>query len=50
LARRGKTSTGWFYGLKLHLPINEQGELLGFAFSSGNVADNNPEIASLLCT
>lgn len=50
LAKRGKTSTGWFYGLKLHLLINEQGELLGFAFSSGNVSDNNPEIVSYLCT
>jgi hypothetical protein len=49
LAKRGKTSTGWFYGMKLHLLINEQGELLGFAFSSGNVSDNNPEVVSHLC-
>lgn len=50
LAKRGKTSTGWFYGLKLHLLVNEQGELLGFAFSSGNISDNNPEVVSHLCT
>lgn len=50
LAKRGKTFTGWFYGLKLHMLINEQSELLGFAFSSGNVSDNNPEIVSYLCT
>ncbi len=49
LAKRGKTSTGWFYGLKLHLLINERGELLGFAFSSGNVSDNNPAVVSHLC-
>lgn len=50
LAKRGKTSTGWFYGLKLHLLINESGELLGLAFSSGNVSDNNPEVVSQLCS
>ena len=27
LARRGKGSMGWFYGFKLHLVINDQGEL-----------------------
>ena len=26
---RGKTSVDWFYGFKLHLVINDQGELLG---------------------
>jgi hypothetical protein len=28
LAERGKTSTGWFFGFKLHLMINYHGELL----------------------
>nr|WP_315861570.1 transposase [[Leptolyngbya] sp. PCC 7376] len=27
-AARGKTSVGWFFGLKLHLVINDRGELL----------------------
>ena len=27
-ARRGKTSVGWFYGFKLHLVVNDRGELL----------------------
>jgi hypothetical protein len=27
-ARRGKTSLGWFYGFKLHLAVNDRGELL----------------------
>lgn len=27
-ARRGKTSVGWFYGFKLHLAVNDRGELL----------------------
>jgi len=49
LAARGKTSTGWFYGLKLHLIINEQGELMGFCFTAGNVSDNNTEVMNQLC-
>lgn len=39
LAKRGKTTTGWFYGFKLHLIINERGEILSFLLTTGNVAD-----------
>src|SRR3954447_11240897 len=42
LARRGKGSMGWFYGFKLHLVINEQGELLGLTITPGNVDDRRP--------
>lgn len=49
LANRGKTSTGWFYGLKLHLVINDVGELMSFCFSGGNVSDNNPQLVEHLC-
>lgn len=42
IAHKGKTSTGWFYGLKLHLVINEQGEILAFQLSSGNIHDLIP--------
>lgn len=42
IAAKGKTSTGWFYGLKLHLVINEKGELLAFQITSGNVHDLCP--------
>ena len=42
LARRGKTSVGWFYGFKLHLVINDRGELLAFPVTSGNVDDRAP--------
>jgi len=38
-AARGKTSTGWFYGFKLHLDINEQGGYLGCCITPGNVDD-----------
>ena len=39
LARRGKTTTGWFYGFKLHLIINDRGEILAFQLTPGNVSD-----------
>lgn len=42
LARRGKESRGWFYGFKLHLVINEQGELLGLTLTPGNGGDRRP--------
>jgi Transposase DDE domain len=42
LAQRGKSSMGWFYGFKLHLVINEQGEVLGFTLTPGQVDDRQP--------
>lgn len=42
LAKRGKTSTGWFYGFKLHLIINHHGEILAFMLTTGNVDDRVP--------
>jgi Transposase DDE domain len=42
LAGRGKTSTGWFFGFKLHLVINDRGELLNVMLTPGNVDDRKP--------
>jgi hypothetical protein len=42
VARRGKTSLGWFYGFKLHLVVNDRGELLAFRITPGNVDDRQP--------
>lgn len=42
LAKRGKTSMGWFYGFKLHIIVNEQGELVNFCLTPGNVDDRKP--------
>ena len=41
-AGRGKSSTGWFYGFKLHLVVNDQGGIVSFALSAGNVDDRQP--------
>lgn len=42
LAQRGKGSMGWFYGLKLHLVVNDCGELLACQITPGNVDDREP--------
>ena len=39
VAKRGKTSTGWFFGFKLHLIFNDKGELMSFHLTSGNIDD-----------
>lgn len=42
LAAQGKTTMGWFYGFKLHLVVNEYGEILAFQLTPGNVDDRKP--------
>ena len=41
-AARGKTSTGWFFGFKLHVSINHLGEWLRIKLTPGNVDDRQP--------
>jgi len=48
-AARGKTSVGWFYGFKLHLIINNLGEICSFYLSPGNVDDRNINVINHLC-
>lgn len=42
LAKRGKTSTGWFFGFRLHSVVNDQGEILAFCLTPGNGDDRRP--------
>lgn len=42
LAARGKTTMGWFFGFKLHLVVNDRGEILAFQLTPGNVDDRVP--------
>ena len=42
IAKRAKTTKGWFFGLKLHLVINENGEIQGAKLTPGNVDDRVP--------
>jgi len=48
VAARGKTSTGWFYGFKLHIVVNEYGEIISFAITTGNTDDRNQNIIQRL--
>ncbi len=41
-AQRGKPSVDWFYGFKLHLVINDCGELLALRLTPGNIDDRVP--------
>lgn len=47
IAEYGRTSVGWFFGLKLHLVTNDRGELLAFKITKGNRSDSS-EASSLL--
>ena len=42
IAQIGKSTMGYFYGFKLHLVINERGELLNFVITPGNIDDREP--------
>ena len=42
LADRGKSTMGWFFGFKLHLIINEIGEILSFALTKASIDDRVP--------
>jgi transposase len=50
LAERGKDSVDWFYGFKLHLVVNDCGELLSCRLTAGNVDDRRavPQLAQRL--
>jgi Transposase DDE domain len=41
-AGRSKSSTGWFYGFKLHFTVNDCGDILSFCLTRGNVDDRTP--------
>lgn len=41
-AEKGKGTMGWFYGFKLHIVINDKGEIIDFVITKGNVDDRKP--------
>lgn len=47
LAQRGKTSVDWFFGFKLHLVVNERGEIVNMSLTPGNVDDRKPVVELL---
>ena len=42
IATTGKSTMGWFYGFKLHLIINDKGQVLNFVITQANVDDREP--------
>ncbi len=42
IAQKGQCSLGWFFGFKLHIVINDKGEIIDFLFTEGNVDDRYP--------
>jgi hypothetical protein len=40
IGKFGRTSVGWFFGMKLHLVTNNFGQLISFKITKGNRADN----------
>ncbi len=41
VAEVGKSTMGWFFGFKLHIIINDKGEILSFYLTKGNVDDRD---------
>lgn len=42
MATKGRNSMGWFFGFKLHLVINNLGEIMACSLSSANTDDRKP--------
>ena len=39
IAQKAKGSMGWFFGFKLHIIINERGEIIDFLITKGNIEE-----------
>lgn len=44
IAEIGKSTMGWFFGFKLHLVINDKGEVLSFVVTKGNCDDRDMKV------
>lgn len=42
VATTGKSTMGYFHGFKLHLVVNDKGEILNFVITQGHVDDREP--------
>jgi len=42
IAARGKSTIGYFFGFKLHIVVNDKGEILNFVITPGNTDDREP--------
>lgn len=44
IADKGKTSTGWFFGFKIHIIFNDRGEIMSCSFTKASTSDLKPVI------
>jgi hypothetical protein len=42
IASKGKSTMGWFFGFKLHIVINDRGEIFDFVITQANRDDREP--------
>lgn len=42
LAKRGRSTMGWFFGFKLHMVINDKGQVMAVKITAGNTDDRKP--------
>lgn len=42
IAQKAKSTVGWFFGFKLHIVINDKGELMAFQITAANTDDRKP--------
>ncbi len=42
LAKKSKSTTGWFFGFKLHLIVNDKGEIIAFKVTAATIDDRVP--------
>ena len=42
IAEKGKTSMGWFFWFKLHMIINDVGQITAIKITKGNIDDKTP--------
>ncbi len=42
LAKRGRSTMGWFFGFKLHMVINSKGQVMAVKITAGNTDDRKP--------
>jgi hypothetical protein len=47
LAQRGKGTMGWFFGFKLHLIVNNKGQIMAVRISKGN-KDDRPALENMV--
>lgn len=44
IVKVGKSTIGWFFGFKLHLIINDKGEILSFYLTQVKLDDRNAKV------